>query len=258
MTDLSTLLVHRSHGVVRLTLNRPEKLNSISPTVVAEIGTVLDELTETDRVLVITGSGRAFCAGGDLGEVGALGSNPAVIADFHASITAVLRRLEKLPIPVICAVNGLAIAGGLELAAACDIVIAAADARFGDGHAVYGLLPGGGGSVRLPRIIGVNRAKWLMLTGQQVSAEQMREWGLVTVLAAPADLEDAVNALVDQLLTRSKPGLGRMKQLITEGLDLTVDPALANEQLLVNRHTLDRDYAEGLSAFSDKRTPNFW
>jgi enoyl-CoA hydratase/carnithine racemase len=110
-----------------------------------------------------------------LGLVGA-DSDASTINAFHSSISALLRRIETLPVPVVCVVNGLAIAGGLEIAAACDIVVAVEDARFGDGHSTYGLLPGGGGSVRRPRKVGANRAKLLMLTGRQVSASTMADW----------------------------------------------------------------------------------
>lgn len=252
------VIVERRDGIVRLTLNRPGRLNSISPSVVTLFGRALDDLTAHDRCLVITGRGRAFCSGGDLEAVRELadGSSDA-ISRFHLSITTVLRRLEQLPIPVVCVVNGVAIAGGLEIAAACDIVVADADARFGDGHATFGLLPGGGGSVRLPRKIGVNRAKLLMLTGRQVSAQTMLDWGLVSIVAAAGEIESEVDTLLTELLGRSPTGLARMKRLIDTGIEMSVDAALDQEQLVTTEHTHSSDYAEGLAAFREKRPPHF-
>lgn len=254
------VIVERSTGVIRLTLNRPEKLNSISPESVDALGAALDDLRAEDRCVVVTGTGRAFCAGGDLEAVLGLasGSDASDAASaFHLSITRVLRRLELLPIPVVCAVNGLAVAGGIEIAAACDLVIADADARFADGHSTYGLLPGGGGSVRLPRIIGVNRAKLLMLTGRQVSAATMQEWGLVCIVAAPGTLAAEVDKVVSELLARSRDGLARMKALIDSGLGQPLDDALDREQTVTTEHTRSPDYAEGLLAFREKRAPRF-
>jgi enoyl-CoA hydratase len=252
------VLVERTGRVVRLTLNRPDKLNSISPEVVSLLDSALDGLRNDDRCLVITGAGRAFCAGGDLDAVMALANGETdVISAFHLSITRVLRRIEQLPIPVVCAVNGIAVAGGLEIAAACDIVVADERARFGDGHAVYGLLPGGGGSVRLPRIIGAKRAKLLMMTGRQVSARTMEQWGLVDIVAAPGELEAAVESVVGELVQRSPLGLSRMKHLVDAGLELSTDEAIDLEQRVTSEHTLSTDYAEGLAAFREKRLPVF-
>ncbi|WP_033288206.1 enoyl-CoA hydratase/isomerase family protein [Amycolatopsis jejuensis] len=253
------LLVERRAEAVWLTLNRPEKLNSINPDVVDALDRALDGLTQADRCVVLAARGRAFSAGGDLDAVAGLAGapDPAAIGAFHASISAVLRRLELAPVPVVCVVQGIAVAGGLEIAAACDIVVAAESASFGDGHAGYGLLPGGGGSVRLPRKIGVNRAKYLMLTGRRVDAVTMAGWGLVSLVAPDGKLGVVAEEVVADLVSRSRDGLTRLKRLIDDGVDQPLPTALAGEQTMAALHTHSPDYAEGLAAFREKRKPRF-
>jgi enoyl-CoA hydratase len=256
----STIVVELRDPVLWITLNRPEKLNSITPQMIVEVETAIDAIDERVRCLVITANGRAFSAGGDLAAVTELASpngEKERVTAFHASISALLRRIELLPLPVICAVNGLAVAGGLEIAAACDIVVASDQGIFGDAHAQYGLLPGGGGSVRIPRKIGVNRAKYLMLTGRTVSAQTMADWGLVALVVPHATLYDIVNELVGELTARSRTGLARMKSMIDAGDEQPLDVALRNEQATTALHTFSPDYAEGLAAFKERRPPDF-
>ncbi len=168
-----------------------------------------------------------------------------------------LARIEAFPLPTVAAVNGFAVAGGLEFVLCCDIVVAAETARFGDGHARYGLLPGGGGSVRLPRRIGLNRAKYLMLTADTVSAATMMEWGLVVEVVEDRRLDAAAAALARSLAEKSPLGLARMKALLHDGLEQPADVALRAEQLACLIHAGSSDMAEGLQAFSQKRTPRF-
>lgn len=256
------LQVSRSGGALHLTMDRPAKLNAVSPDLVAALTEALDGLGPQDRCVVLRATGRAFSVGGDLGAVEELaddspGGVTAALADFHASLTALMRRVETLPVPVVAAVEGIAVAGGLEIAACCDIVVASTTATFGDVHARYGLMPGAGGSVRLPRKIGVNRAKYLMLTARQVSATTMAEWGLVTVLAEPGAFEAAVDELVATLVAHSRDGLTQMKRLVDAGMELPIDRALQDEQVAANAHTASHDYAEGLAAFHQRREPTF-
>lgn len=250
------LLVETRGSVRWLTLNRPECLNSLNLALVRALDAALDRLPPEITAVVVTGAGRAFCAGGDLDEF----ESPTGFrtgAPLFGAISAMLSRLEALPIPVIGAINGLAVAGGLEIALACDLVVACASAQFGDGHARYGLLPGGGGSVRLPRKIGVNRAKYLMMTARMVPASTMVEWGLVNEIAAPEKLIDTVDRLTTDLAKKSPLGLRRMKELVDHGLTLSVPEALANEHAVCARHDESFDRNEGLAAFTEKRIPNF-
>ena len=156
-----------------ITLNRPDALNALTPAIISGINTALDKAPQSEaRAVVLTGTGRAFCAGADLKFVrGEAGNDETALGRFLDTILLVMNRLETFPMPVIAALNGLTLAGGLELMLCCDLVIAARSARLGDAHANYGLLPGGGSSVRLPRKIGPTRAKYLLYTGEFVPAD---------------------------------------------------------------------------------------
>jgi enoyl-CoA hydratase len=258
----STIRMERHGAAIWIVLDRSGALNSISPSMVGEIDEVLD-IVERDRsasALVITGEGRAFSAGGDLKAVAEVSQGEDINAAneaFLSSITGLLSRLEKLPLPVIAAVNGLALAGGLEIVLCCDIVIAAEHAVFGDGHANFGLLPGGGGSVRLPRKLGANRAKYMMFTAVQLTAQTMLDWGLVTKVVPAATLHATVDRLTESLSEKSPLALRRMKQMIDDSLDQPLDVALRAEQVTCSAHSQSFDRNEGLAAFNEKRKPRF-
>ncbi|MCG5076174.1 enoyl-CoA hydratase/isomerase family protein [Paraburkholderia tagetis] len=248
------------NGAMWITLNRPEAMNAISPEVVAGVDRALDEALSRDdaRVVVLTGAGRAFCAGADLKFVrGETTSGESNSARFLGALLALLNRLERFPRPVIAAVNGLALAGGLELVLCCDLVLAAQSARFGDAHANFGLLPGGGGSVRLPRKIGAARAKYLMFTGEFVSAAAMESAGLVNQVVEDGLLAGAVDQLVAKIAVKSPLGVSRMKALVNDGLEQPVEVALRQELVMVALHERSEDLAEGLAAFQEKRAPRF-
>jgi enoyl-CoA hydratase len=248
--------------VAWITLNRPEFLNSIDPDMLRQFDATLDAL-EADssvRVVVVTGAGRAFCAGADLKAVARLddaAERARVTSEFLHTATSLLRRIETSPKPIIAAVNGLALAGGLELVLCCDLVIAAECATFGDAHAKLGLVPGWGGSVRLPRKVGENRARELMLTGESRPAALMKEWGLVNEVVPLIELVTATGALAAQLATRSPLGLQRMKHLVRDGLDQPLEIALRAEKVMCEAHNSSHDRAEGIRAFVEKRTPRF-
>ncbi len=255
----SEVLVDVRDGAVWITLNRPSALNAITPGVVEGIGRGLDRAERDDiRAVVLTGSGRAFCAGADLKFVRAASGLSAVnVSAFLSSVLALMSRLEGFPRPVIAAVNGLAMAGGLELLLCCDLVIAVRGAKIGDAHANYGLLPGGGSSVRLPRKIGPTRAKLLLFTGEAVPAEDLVAAGLVNEVVSGDDLVAATGRLVAKLANKSPLVLRRMKALVDDGLEQPSAQALRLELLASEVHALSADMAEGLAAFAEKRTPRF-
>lgn len=244
-----------------ITLNRPEALNAINPDLVSELDAALTraDANEALRCVVITGAGRAFCAGADLKAINGqlAGDAGDFTKGFVTELLAVLNRIERFRLPVIAALNGMALAGGLELVLVCDLVIAAESARIGDAHANYGLIPGGGGSVRLPRKIGPMRAKELMFTGAFVPAAALVDAGLVTRVVADDALNDAVAALVAELATKSPLGLARMKQLVNDGMEQPLATALRLEFTLIEAHAGSADMAEGLAAFEVKRKPKF-
>jgi len=243
-----------------ITLNRPEAMNAISPAMIEGVGRALDEALgrEDARAVVLTGAGRAFSAGADLKYVrGETGSGEAGAGQFLNDLLALLNRLERFPLPVIAAVNGLALAGGLELVLCCDLVFAAKSARFGDAHANYGLLPGGGGSVRLPRRIGAARAKYLMFTGEVVSAAVMEAAGLVNQAVEDGELGHVVDALAATIAAKSPLGVSRMKTLVNDGLEQPLEVALRQELVMSALHEHSDDVHEGLAAFQQKRAPHF-
>lgn len=259
----TSILAEVRGGAVWITLNRPDALNAITPDIVSGIDRALDRADADDiKAVVLTGVGRAFCAGADLKFVrsqtgGQTGGDDAAIGRFLDAVLLVMNRLESCPRPVIAAVNGLALAGGLELVLCCDLVVAARSARIGDAHANFGLLPGGGGSVRLPRKIGPTRAKYLLFTGEFVPAQDLVAAGLVNEVVDDADLIPAVERLVAKFATKSTLVLRRMKALVDDGLEQPRATALKLELLASELHAQSRDMKEGLAAFEEKRKPRF-
>lgn len=243
-----------------ITLNRPTALNALTPAVITEIDTALNEVEHYPEAgaVVFTGSGKAFSAGADLKFIReSSGGDPRALQNFIERIFTVFNRIERFPRPVIAAVNGLALAGGLELVLCCDLVIAAESARLGDAHANYGLLPGGGGSVRLPRKVGPNWAKYLMYTGEFLPAREFLAMGVVNEVVPDTELTGRVEHLVAKLVTKSPLGLSRMKQLVDDGLNQPKETALKLELMAFDLHATSEDMQEGLAAFDRKRTPQF-
>ena len=169
----------------------------------------------------------------------------------------VFDRIEALPVPVIAGVHGLALAGGLELVLVADLVVADEEARLGDQHANFGLVAGGGGSQRLPRLIGARRAKELMLLGGWLTARQALEWGLVNRVAPAGKVADAVDEWAEAIATKSGSASRTVKALVARAGDLDLGSGLAVERDLVGHHMRSADAAEGLAAFAEKRTPTF-
>ncbi|HKB52657.1 MAG TPA: enoyl-CoA hydratase/isomerase family protein [Ramlibacter sp.] len=242
-------------------LQRPDALNTLTPTLVAEMDRALDGAMADPTVIavVVTGTGRAFCAGADLKFLGELPQEQRAqrTSEFLESVLRVMLRLERFPKPVIAAVNGIATGGGMELLLCCDLVIASEEARLGDGHANFGLLPGGGASVRLPRKIGPTRAKYLLFTGELVAPAQLLAAGLVNEVAPPAGLDAAVERLIGKLSNKSPLGLRRMKELVDDGLEQGKETALRLELLASALHAQSYDMQEGVAAFNGKRKPEF-
>ncbi|MEP9362145.1 AMP-binding protein [Nocardioides sp. CN2-186] len=238
-----------------LCLNRPDALGAISYQVIAELQAGLD-LAESHadvRAVVLTSTGPAFSAGADLKAVNETESSN----DFRSTFGKLLDRMVASEKPVIAAVNGLAMAGGLELILACDVVFAAESARIGDGHSKYGLLPGGGGAVRLPRLVGRNRALEMLYSGELYPAELLCQWGLVNRVLPDAELLVETGRFAAGLGSRSPLGLARMKRLVNETSDQPISTALSLELLYSMLHEKSHDMNEGVAAFVEKRDPRF-
>ena len=258
---MEEVLIHETHGAVAwLRLNRPAALNSLNLELISRLGELLPELAADDlvRVVVIGGVGKAFCAGADLKQVLESRSLPPGEPDFLDRVCSELfDPLRDFPKPVIAALNGITMAGGLELAMCCDLVVASSDATIGDAHANFGVYPGAGGAAILPRLVPHNVAKYLLFTGRTLSAEQMMAHGLVNEVVAAEELESAVTALAELIAEKSPIALARMKAVANASMDGSRGDALAHEQVMLRKHERSYDMAEGLKAFSEKRPPRF-
>lgn len=259
---MDTLIKKSEHGdIVELRLNRPDAMNSLSFELVQQLSDTLDQLKSlgTTKVLLIRGEGRSFCAGGDLKffkeKIEARDS--AGFREFLELCRDTFRKIENFPCPTIAVVNGVAVAGGLELILSCDIVIAAESARIGDGHANFGIVPGGGGAIRLPRKIPVNLAKYLLLTGELFPAPKWLGWGLVNEVVPDAELDARAHAIGARISKNSSLCMRLIKRLSNDGLEQSLVTALDSELLAWDAYSLSYDVLEGLNAFSQKREPEF-
>jgi enoyl-CoA hydratase len=252
--------VSREGRVGVIELARPDKFNCLSLAVHRGFEAALDDFERAGsdvRAVLIRAQGKHFCTGADLTEVKSLRSDPAKIESFIRYGHRVLQRFETSPLPVVAACQGLALAGGSELMMACDVVFASSDFRIGDQHAQYGLVPGWGGSQRLPRIVGLRRALDLFYSARWIDAQTALSWGLVNYVVEPDKLAEASLAYCQQLTTRSRVGLATMKRLARQGLDRPLNEGLEMEQVQISRELLNDDVSEGLAAFEARRTPVF-
>jgi len=237
------LLVDRCDGIATVTLNRPSKLNSLSRELRRQLVQAFGELSVDDGVdvVILTGNGRAFCAGLDLKELsGDSESEGSALDDRErASVVAgadIVRAMEIFPGPVIGAINGFAITGGFELALSCDVLIASTEAKFADTHARVGILPGWGLSQKLSRTIGIYRAKELSFSGNFLGAEQALQWGLVNRVVAPEQLLETATALARDMQSCPRDVLRAYKRLIDDGAKIELGKALELEAVHSRAH----------------------
>ena len=223
---MSVIEVHQQNGVALVTLNRPEAHNALNRALSEAITTTFAELAVADsvRAIVLTGAGRAFCAGVDLK---ALTDEPELLSFGPES--PIIIALEQCPQPIIGAVNGAAVTGGFELALACDYLFASEQARFADTHARVGILPGWGLSQKLSRIIGVNRAREMSLTGNFIDAQRAEAWGLVNRVCASESLLDEALASASQIADGDPNAVVALKSLMNDGVKETLGNALVME-----------------------------
>jgi enoyl-CoA hydratase len=221
--------VDKREGVAVVTLNRPSALNALSAELRRALAETFDALSDDAEVgaVILTGAGRAFCAGLDLKELGRSGAPGS--ADPVASGTDLIARIAGCDRPVIGAVNGFAITGGFELALACDILVGSTEARFADTHARVGILPGWGLSQKLPRLIGIQRAKYLSLTGNFLDAETAERWGLLVRVVPPDELLTTCDQIARDVLSCVPEALRGYKRLIDEGFATTFGEGLRRE-----------------------------
>ncbi|MDI3316344.1 MAG: enoyl-CoA hydratase-related protein [Bacillota bacterium] len=247
--------VSREEPIAVLTLNRPEVLNALSFDLMAELAGRLEELDADPAIgaAVLTGKGRAFAAGADIGEMSRLGT-PDLL---ERQPFAVWRRLDRIRMPLIAAVNGYALGGGLELAMACDLILAAESAQLGQPEIQLGIIPGAGGTQRLPRRIGRYRAGEWILTGARYSAREALEAGLVNRLVPDDQLLEAARELARTIASRPRQAVRAAKEALRAAEELPLEEGLRLEQHLFQALFATADQREGMQAFLEKRAPRF-
>jgi len=234
---VTTVLKHCAGRVGHLTLNRPEARNAVTVELATALERALVELAAEVDVIVVRGAGGNFSVGGDFKELARLrAKDPAAMAELFERFRSACAAIGTLPVPVVAAVEGYALAGGFELMLACDIVLVQDDARIGDHHANFGMVPGGGSSQRLPRLVGRQRALALLLTGEHLSGVEAAAWGLAYHSVPPADFDAAVATLADRLARGSREAAARVKALVREGLERPLAEGLAAELAAVVEH----------------------
>ena len=241
--------------------DRSSALNAMTIAMTRRMDGILDAIEHDAavRAVVFTGSGRAFCVGADLSGAteNSSASQDQASEAFIEAYNELLSRIEAFPKPTIAALNGMTLGAGLELALACDFIVASNDARIGDGHAKFGLLPGGGASARLPRRIGEAAAKRMFFSGEFQQLDDLLRWGLVQSVYPAESFRRDVTALCEQIAKRSPLGLARLKALANGASTGSITEALAAERAMLRLHRSSKDRAEGLAAFKEKRKPVF-
>jgi len=255
----SFLSTEIAEKVATVTINRPDKLNALNKAVIAELGTTFAALHANNDVaaIILTGAGRAFVAGADIAEISAVADSPEGLAEVSRFGSNVFTSIERGPKPCIAAVNGFALGGGLELALACHVRIASSTAKFGLPEVKLGLIPGYGGTQRLPRLIGTGRALQMILTGQMIEAEAALAMGLVNSLHPFDGLLNAARAMAKEMAAQGPLALAHAIAAVNEGAGQSLDNALAIEGRHFDAVGRTADGREGTAAFLEKRAPNF-
>ncbi len=258
---MTTVLCEVVDGYAEITLNRADKLNAFNEEQHQELRRALTEAKDNPeiRAVLLTGAGRGFCAGQDLGDRDPGGDGPPpdlgeTIDTFYNPLIRLIRDMDK---PVVCAVNGVAAGAGANIALACDIVLAAKSAKFIQAFCKIGLIPDSGGTWTLRRLLGEARAKALTMTGAPVVAEQAESWGMIWRAVDDEALMEEARALAKSLAAAPTFGLGLTKRALHAAADTTLDQQLDLERDYQRRAGRSPDYAEGVTAFMEKRAPRF-
>ena len=258
MAEYTTLLVEVQDRIAVISINRPDKMNALNEGIIRELGRAMEEVTEREDVggIILTGVGeKAFVAGADIAELAKMG--PVDGIDVSRLGQRVFRSIELSRKPVIAAVNGFALGGGCELALACHLRIAAENAQFGLPEVKLGIIPGYGGTLRLPRIVGKGRALELMLTAQFIKADAAYRIGLANKVVPQAELMDTTRKMMGTILANGPVALGLAIECTTRGMEMSVDDGLALESNLFGLLAATSDMREGMTAFLEKRRAAF-
>jgi 2-(1,2-epoxy-1,2-dihydrophenyl)acetyl-CoA isomerase len=260
MADYKNIIYSSAAGIARITLNRPDRLNSFNDAMHADVRDALARVKSDDsvRVLLLTGAGRGFCAGQDLSESEVPPDKPIDIGGvIERNYKPLVLTLRSLPMPVLCAVNGVAAGAGANVALACDIVIAAKSASFIQAFCKIGLLPDAAGTYFLPRLVGTARARGLALLGDKLTGEQAAAWGLIWKCVDDAELSPTVEALLQQLASAPTRALAATKEALDAASGNTLKAQLDVERDLQEILGRSDDFREGVAAFREKRPPRF-
>lgn len=253
-----TILLEQADGIARITLNRPDRLNSFTAAMHGELRTALDEAASSARVIVLTGAGRGFCAGQDLNDRAVTPGQAVDLGEtVEQSWNPLIRRLASLDQPVIAMVNGVAAGAGANIALSCDLIVAGRSAKFIQSFANLGLIPDSGGSWHLPRLIGQARALGLALTAEPLPAEKAADWGLIWKCVDDDVLDAEVDALARKLAGLPPLGLAAIKKLIRTTGERTLDQELDLQRDEMRRLGFTEDYREGVAAFLEKRPATY-
>ncbi len=248
-----TIRYEKEGNIGIATINRPEALNALNSTVISELEQLIGEV-EKDKDLgafILTGEGRSFVAGADIGEQKPLDLTQG--RKWGQRGSALMRRIEKLEIPTIAAVNGFALGGGCEIAMACDIILASEKAKFGQPEVGLGITPGFSGTQRLPRRVGIAKAKELIFSGKMIKADEAKEIGLVNAVYAPEALMDAAKEMAKSFTKNAPIAVKYSKACIDRGMQMDIDDGIALENELFAMCFATEDQKEGMSAFLEKR-----
>ena len=251
------LLYSVADRVATITVNRPDKLNALSTALILELGDAIDEAVADDAVggVILTGAGRAFIAGADISELA--GQTPMTALARSTRGQEIFGRYERSPKPVIAAVNGFALGGGCELAMACHLRIAGEFAKFGQPEVKLGILPGYGGTQRLPRLVGTGRALQLLLTAEIIDAAEAYRIGLANKVVPNADLIATATTMLQQMMANGPLAVRSCIEAVIRGQDMSLGDALAFEAAHFGALSSTTDMKEGMTAFLDKRAPEF-
>ncbi len=253
------LLVEKKNGIAWLTLNRPEAMNALHPDTHGQLQHCFAELDKDPevRVIVITGAGRAFSAGGDLKWISGHRDDPIAIANYGQMFHDTFFLMEHMSKINIAMINGHALAGGLELAEACDLAYAADDVNIGDQHASVGLIPSGGGSQRLPRLIPLRVAREMLFTGDWMSAKEAERWGIINKAVPREKLREYVESVANKLVQRSPIASKHIKYAVNRGMQVDLYTGIEIEKAASRAHFQSQDAKEGLDSFMQRRPPKF-
>lgn len=255
--EYSKLLVEKENGIAIVKINNPQSLNALNSTILGELDTLFTELENDSSisVIILTGEGKAFVAGADITEMSSM--DAAEGKAFGEKGAKVFRKIELLSKPVIAAVNGYALGGGCELAMCCDIRIASAKAKFGQPEVGLGITPGFSGTQRLPRLVGMGKAKELIFTAEAINADEACRIGLVNSVAEPEELMNTAVAMAEKIAGKAPLAVKYSKESINRGMQCSMDEAINIEANLFGLCFATEDQKEGMKAFMEKRKAKF-